>query len=171
MKNYIYIITSLPRTGTTSLCQMADICGLKSIHVLKNKSFKYALNEGYNFFADTPFYDPEFLIGILECEMLDNIKFIYSHRETMSHQNSINKFLHTWQPPKKIHNKIGLLDKLCYNKLNQTYIENHYNYIKKISFLYNIDMLDYKLNEGWKPFCSFINKPIPNVILPHKNKL
>ena len=169
----IYFVVSLPRTGTTSLCQMANICGLKSLHVLKNISFIEAIDSGYIFFADTPFYDPEFLISLLEFGINKNytIKFIYSHREERSHIASVNKLLNKWQPPKTIYSKISLLDHLCYKKLNNDYIKNHYSYIKKISVFYNINMLDYNFNNRWREFCEFIDKPIPNVRLPHKNKL
>ena len=169
----IYFVTSLPRTGTTSLCSMADLCGLKSIHVLKNQSLTQALDNGYNFFADTPFYNPEFLIGILESGLKDkyNIKFIYSRREIISHQNSLDKLFNKWKPSEKIYNQISLLDHLCYERLNIEYIKNHYNYIKKISSYYKIDILDYNFNKDWKPFCDFIEKPIPNKKIPHKNKL
>jgi hypothetical protein len=187
----IYFLTSLPRTGTTSLCKMANICGLKSLHVLKNISFADAINQGYNFFADTPFYSPEFLIGLLELglkkndklENLNNstelsslikihkVRFIYSHRQQECHKISLGKLFKKWKPPLKIYNKVSLLDHLCYNKLDDNYIKNHYEYIKKISSLYEIDMLDYSFNKGWKDFCNFIEKPIPNKELPHINKL
>jgi hypothetical protein len=171
----IYFVTSLPRTGTTSLCKMADICGLKSIHVLKNISFIDAINQGYSFFADTPFYSPEFILGLLEYGIQNkyNIKFIHSHRDQESHKVSINKLFKQWKPPPptKIYNKISLLNCLCYSKIDQNYIKNQYNYIKKISSYYNIDILDYSFNKGWKDFCNFIEKPIPNTKLPHKNKL
>lgn len=176
----IFFVTSLPRTGTTSLCKMAEICGLKSLHVLKKISFSDALDQGYNFFADTPFYCPEFLVGLLELGLkteknnkLENIKvkFIYSHREQKSHENSISKLLKKWQPPQKIYNPLSLLDHLCYERLNEKYIKNHYHFIKKISSFYKIDILDYNFIEDWKSFCSFIERPIPNKKLPHENKL
>ena len=109
MKKNLFMVTSLPRTGTTSLCSMASHCGLKSMHVLKNHSLIDAINSNYNFFADTPFYSPEFLIGVLESglEKTYNIKFIYSHREALSHQNSLNKLFNKWKPSKKIFNKIS----------------------------------------------------------------
>jgi hypothetical protein len=169
----IYFVISLPRTGTTSLCEMDNLCGLNSLHVLMNISFIEALDQGYNFFADTPFYNPEFIIGLLESGLQDryNIKFIYSKRETASHQNSLNKLFNKWKPPNKIYNKLGLLDNLLYNKLDSNYTKNHYGYIKKISTLYKIEILEYTFNKGWKNFCDFIKRPIPNSALPHRNKL
>jgi FkbM family methyltransferase len=173
-KKLLYFVTSLPRTGTTSLCQMAYLCGLKSQHVLHDKSFLEMLNQKYTFFADTPFYDPLFLIGLLEgIQNQYNIKFIYSHKEILSHQNSLKKLYQIWRPPdiNKIFDKLSLIDNLSYNKLLFDNIKNHYNYIKKISTFYNIEMLDYQFDQGWSSFCNFINSPIPDVPLPHLNKL
>jgi hypothetical protein len=152
---------------------MADICGLKSIHVLKNISFIDAINQGYNFFADTPFYSPEFIIGLLEYGIQNkyHIKFIHSHRDQESHEASMSRLFKKWKPDSKIRQKICLLDQLCYDKIDKNYIKNQYNSIKQISRLYSIDMLDYNINKGWRDFCNFIEKPIPNTKLPHKNKL
>jgi len=187
----IYFVTSLPKSGAKSLCEMAETCGLKCLHVLKNISLTDAINQGYNFFTDTPFYSPEFLIGLLELglnedydEKLENlkirslelsslirtykIKFIYSHMESESYKLSLNKFLTQWKPNCKIYNKLSLLDQLCYTKLDENYINNHYNYIKKIAHFYKIDMLDYSFKKGWKDFCNFIEKPIPNKKIPYE---
>lgn len=168
MKN-IYIVTSLPRTGTTSLCEMANICGLKSLHVLKHISFIDALNFGYNFFADTPFYSYDFLIGVLET--LDpkqySVHFIYSHKDFESHKRSLNKLLSLWLPKKNnFTDKIHFMDYLCYKNLNDNFIKNHYKYICYISKLYNIKILDYKFSDEWSIFCDFINVQNPSVPLP-----
>jgi hypothetical protein len=169
--NTIYFLTSLPKSGTTSLCRMADMCGLKSLHVLKNVSLISALNEGYNFYADTPFYSPEFLIGLLEFEIQKkyNIKFIYSHRINNDHKKSLEKMYLNWNIPKPT-NKISLLDHILHNKIKKYDNENHHLYIKTISTIYNINLLNYNFSEGWASFCEFINKPIPKDTIPHLNK-
>jgi hypothetical protein len=168
MEHTIYLVTSLPRTGTTSLCEMAKICGLKSLHILKNISLADALNDGYNFFADTPFYSPEFLVGLLES--IDtkkySIKFIYSHRDFELYKKSLDKLLTRWSPSSKLSNRIYLLDHLCYNNLSDSFIKNHYNYISTISKLYNVDLLDYKFTDGWEKFCDFIDCKVPSMPIP-----
>lgn len=162
------MVTSLPRTGTTSLCEMANICGLKSLHVLKHISFIDALNLGYNFFADTPFYSYAFLIGVLET--LDpkeySVHFIYSHRDFETYKRSLNKLLSLWFPSNNFNDKIHLIDHLCYKDLNDTFIKNHYKYMSYISKLYQVKMLDYKFSDGWNTFCDFISVPNPSVALP-----
>lgn len=166
----------MPRTGTTSLCEMALMCGLKPLHVLKNPNqysdYKLldAIKDGYNFFADTPFYNPEFLFGFLESQIKLEIKMIYSCKNFESWKESISKLYKSWNPlnVKTNNTKIHLMDILSYNYITTNYTTNqHYNYIKQIANLYNIKMLDYKFTDGWKPFCEFIDKEIPLLDLPN----
>lgn len=177
MTTTLYFVTSLPRSGTTSLCEMANICGLKSLHVLKSMSFKQSLDCGYVFFADTPFYSPEFLMGLLECGLQEKylIKFVYSHTKKDDHLKSINKLYSIWKPSKRFKLKIDLMDILCHRNIVLTdknnYIDKHYTYIKHISSFYGISLLDFSFRNGWNQFCKYLDKPIPNISIPHKNKL
>lgn len=168
----IYFVVSLPRTGTKSLCKMAEICGLKSQHVLQ-KTFKESIAEGYNFFAYTPFYIPEFLMGFLENNRNLNIKFIYSERDYISWKDSIKMFLKDWSPESFRKSYVDFVDNICWNYLNENYnsVINHFVYIKEIAKNFNIPILQYNLNQGWDPFCSFLDVPIPKDIkIPHLNK-
>ena len=62
----IFFVVSLPRTGTKSVCKMADLCDLKPMHVLDtSKRLISHIENGYNFFADTPFYNPNFFNSAL----------------------------------------------------------------------------------------------------------
>lgn len=168
----IYLVTSLPRTGTTSLCEMANICNLQPVHVLKNNSFYGYITHGHNFFADTPFYIPEFLIGILESFPNFNFKFIYSHKNEDSLISSLQKLKNKWNPLNKpINSKIRLLDNLAYNLLeSRLYIKDHFAKIELITKIYNIDMLYYSFQDGWFPFCEFTKTVVPTVPIPHLNQ-
>jgi len=168
----IYLVTSLPRTGTTSLCKMANICNLQSVHVLKNDSFYSYIARGYNFFADTPFYIPEFLICILESFPNLKFKFIYSHKNEDALIASLQKLKNKWNPLNKpINSKIRLLDSLAYNLLEDNiYIKNHFSKIELITKIYNIDMLSYRFHDGWAPFCEFTKTIMPIVSIPHLNE-
>ena len=174
-KPALYFITSLPRTGITSLCKMADICGFKSLHVLRDISFYTAIENDSNFFADSPFYSPEFLIGILEHGIQEKytIKFIYSIRDINSHVNSLNKLYKTWKPPSinNITKKIDLIDNLNYSKFSKEYIQLHHTYIQNIANMYNIELLNYMFSDGWENFCHFIERPVPDAKIPWLNKL
>lgn len=173
IKETVYIVTSLPRTGTTTLCQMANICNIKSSHVL-SIDFQQSLASGTRFYADTPFYCPQWLIGMLESNFQSryNVKFIYSHRNLKEYKDSLAFLLSVWTFPNKdqIKNKTGLINHLCYENMSDDYINNHYTYIEKICKFYNIDMLNYQFADGWSKFCMFIDKPEPNQPIPHLNK-
>lgn len=172
IKNNIYLVVSLPKTGTTSLTKMAKICGLESIHVLGNNKFSDLLLNGYTFFADTPFYNPEFLLGILESLSEEyKINFIYSDREEYSWETSFKKLINKWNYPKSLPqpNKKKLSDYIFYRNFYKNQ-KIHYDILLEISKIYNIPILNYKFEDGWKPFCDFLKCETPNVELPHLNK-
>jgi hypothetical protein len=173
MRPVLYIVVSLPRTGTTSLCTMGDICNCKSCHVLGDEKILDLLKQGYNFFADTPFYSPEFLLGIIEVLQSEyDIKFIYSHRDTESWKNSFNKLTSKWSYPKHptCTSKWDFYDYICYRSMI-TDPETHYSVIKNIASMYDISVLDYSFKEGWAPFCEFLSVDIPDKDLPWLNTL
>ena len=39
-----------------------------------------------------------------------------------------------------------------------------------IDYVPNDRLLVYQVKEGWGPLCNFLNKPIPNIPFPYKNK-
>ncbi len=129
------------------------------------------IDNGYNMYADTPFYLPSFLNGVIQSNPID-ISFIHCHRDQKSWEKSIGDFLKKWSPSAldSKHSKI-LNDNLCYEYVTQeTSLKKHYEMIKEISNVYNIPLLDYEFKDGWKPFCEFISKDVPNVELPFLNK-
>ena len=172
MNNIIYLVVSLPRSGTTTLCEMAKICGLNPSHVLK-QDFSIAL-EKYNFFADTPFYSPEYLLAI--CQIYKNIKFIYIDRDIVEVKNSMQKanihnYLKNFLHKKiEINDKVILQDALCWNYIHKNHEINHKQLIINLSNTYSIPMLIYNFKDGWEPFCNFINSKIPQSNIPHLNK-
>lgn len=165
-----YIVASLPRSGTTSLSQMANLCGLKPMHVLTRSTFKQSIREGYNFYADTPFYLPMFLCGILETSENLNINFIYCHRDNVSHKKSLKKLRLQWSPSQSKKLKIDFFDRLGYNYIDNMF-DDHYSHIEQIAQLYRIKMLNYSFDQGWEPFCNFVGTDIPNHNIPHLNTL
>lgn len=173
----IYLVVSLPRTGTTSLCEMAKICGIKNLHVL-SIPFISAIDQGYGFFADTPFYSPEFLLGLLETNFQNHkYKFIYAHRDDNEWSKSINKLYEKWPVNISFNDillkkRIVLLDKVCHRTIKKTpqIPSEHYKIIKNICSLYHVPMLDYRFSDGWESFCNFTHTNIPQDIkIPHKN--
>jgi len=174
MSDYIYIVTSLPRSGTTSLCAMASNLGLKPMHVLQ-KNMSECIGEGYNFFADTPFYSPEFLIGILN--FYKNIKFIYLERPLEKIKNSFENtilkdyFKSYFSYP--VGKPLLFQDSIFYQSIHNcsNFLPNHKQYIEDISKNYNVDTLFYKFEDGWEPLCKFLEiDKVPNFKIPHLNK-
>ena len=99
-KNSITIVTSLPRSGTTTICEMAKICGFRPCHVLKEDLS--ASLEKYNFFAD------------LANELPEEIQNsgIASEKKLTAHQNEIDL----------LKNEIERLKYLAYNFDNPSFI-------------------------------------------------
>jgi hypothetical protein len=160
---------------------MGEMCGLKTKHTLEgSKSNKFEclklhelINDGYSLFSDTPFYSPEFLMGVIETiQNPFDIKLIYSHRTEESWVKSLDNLFKIFKVP-DVNGKDRkfLHDNLCYNYIqrNDGY-SNHYKMIKEISNVYKIPLLDYQFSDGWKPFCEFVNKEIPNCDIPHLNQ-
>lgn len=51
----LFFVISLPRTGTTSICSMANICGLNAAHGYPNLMYGLQPAE-YNFYSDVPWF-------------------------------------------------------------------------------------------------------------------
>jgi hypothetical protein len=181
--SYKYFVVSLPRTGTTSITEMADICGLKTKHCPFNYFQVYMDNNNYDFYSDTPVYVPSVIEKL--CKR-DDVKFIYIDRPYSEIFDSwvnyglfktYNEML--LENEKKTISKGRLIDFSSYHesflekKLTQeTYqeiFEEHQNQVKSIIRDHNKDLLIYKFTDGWKPFCDFIGVEIPNQEIPKLN--
>ena len=174
-QNPLYFIVSLPRTGTKSICKMAEMCGLTSMHVLSSsKTLIQHIGCGYNFFADTPFYNPHFLTSFLETQNGNEVKFIYLDRDKESWSNSFERLWKGWVDKPHVEkiskNKIDFLDNINYEYLNSTNRENrfklHKHCINEIARLYRVETLNYWFDDGWEPFCSFTKTIIPQQKVP-----
>lgn len=168
----IYFLVSLPRTGTKSICSMAETCGLKPRHVLsENSTIEQDINLGYNLFADSPFYVPNFLHGVITSSP-HKIKFIYANKDNPLWIKSFKQMLKDWRSsPRKIDDyNYNLNDRLSYEYLMNnihTRFHNHKVAVFELAQKYNIEILDYDFKDGWKPLCDFIDKPVPNTPIPH----
>lgn len=186
--NVVYFVVSLPRTGTKSICRMAHECGFNIKHAPVN-TFQSRLNEGHNFFADTPCFVPSFVESI--CQRKDiKPKFIFidkDHEKTFLSWNKVNLHLNysrmynqymneeerskmkqsTMTDFISLHESFSekFMDVSNYNELFETHKQTVLSIIKK----YNKDLLIYKFTEGWKSFCEFLNCEEPNIEIPHLN--
>ena len=165
-----FLVVSPPRSGTSSACKMARICGLKSLHVL-NRPFAQAVKY-FDFFADTPFYSVEFLIGLLNATSLP-IKFIYLDRKPSLISKSMDNVGIANYMKGEIANVSGFSfvnDFFSWNSLHNLGLENHKSAVKLIAETYSVPMLSYDFSMGWKPFCDFIEMEVPTVEIPHLNR-
>lgn len=187
-KQTVYFVVSLPRTGTTSLCKMAKICGLSAKHAPSsnfNHSRRYFQHD---FYSDTPVYSPSVVESICKNEYID-ARFIYIEKEFQKIFDSWVK-VGLYENYKKLHFSyqtrtiftfpVRLLDFLSYDEsfnhqlLDTSNFESLFTYHKETIFeiieSYKKQILLYRFYDGWDPFCRFINKPIPEESLPFLNQ-
>jgi hypothetical protein len=184
----VYFVISLPRTGTKSLCRMAHECGITFRHAPIN-TFQRELENGKNFFADTPCFVPSFIEKVLEIENI-NPKFIYIDRdftEVFESWKKVNLHLnytrmynqYTNEETRSSMPKSTLTDILslheCFNESymdNSNYLtlfESHKQKVLSIIRENNKELLIYNFQDGWEPFCNFLGCDKPSVEIPHLN--
>lgn len=177
-----YFVVSLPRTGTKSLCKMASVCGLNISHA-PGVAFQSRFNSTHTFFADTPVYRQGVISYIIDNAKAFEPKFIYIEKD-------YKKTFESWKKVKLYHNYLAMLkseqlsrhqifDVESYNEafsnvqLDENNCEELFDKHRKeiTSIISNAGkhMLIYNFEQGWAPFCEFINSSIPNEPLPHLN--
>lgn len=175
-----FFVVSLPRTGTTSLCMMGRLCGLRTKHAPVS-SYESAL-ERYDLLADTPIFCPS-IISKLCLNTKFESKFIYIDKDFDAIFGSWNKvglyrnYLNM-RSCTNLSNSMSF-DISSYNdafnnmELNQTnymdIFQKHKSTVSDIITKNNKELLIYNFDNGWYPFCSFIDKPAPDHKLPHLN--
>lgn len=182
--NTIYSVISLPRTGTLSIGKMAKIVGLKPNHVPLWSWNYYITSKEYNFFSDTPMYDPNIIKQLCDTSDID-LKFIYIEKEPVKIYDSWDKvnLLYNYnfllnQPEDTL--KPGqLFDRQTYFNTFGSILNTKEEYLEafKIHKKTVLDivqeskkpLLIYDFRQGWEPFCSFVQCDIPKVEIPHLN--
>jgi len=175
--NVKYFVVSLPRTGTTSLSKMARICGLNAKHVPHKYWKNYIDNNVFNFFSDTPIYDPTIVEQICSMDVV-NSRFIYVNKDFTEVFNSWKRMglLRNYE---NFYGNEQNFDFISYdnafdnNRMSEiNYHEifnNHKNKVLNIIEKHNKNILIYNFEDGWKPFCDFLGCDIPNEKIPKLN--
>jgi hypothetical protein len=184
----VYFVVSLPRTGTKSLCRMAHQCGFNFKHAPIN-TFNRELKEGKNFFADTPCFVPSFVKRILELPDIDP-KFIYIEKEYDKIFESWKKVnlhlnytrMYNQYSNEKTRSQMHVNMMTDFMSLHESFSEQYMNeenynelfelHKQKVSSIIkenNKELLMYKFEDGWKPFCDFTKTDIPTSEIPHIN--
>jgi hypothetical protein len=176
-----FFVVSLPRSGTTTICKMAKICGLNANHTPHSAYISRARGNEFDFFSDTPVFSPKWIEEICKIENIVP-RFIYIDR-------SFDEIFDSWKRVSLYKNYTRMLnsaqnstnfDLLTYNdafdnqKLtedNYTEIfENHKKNVFEIIKGRNKEILLYKFEDGWEPFCDFLNVQVPHEDIPILNK-
>jgi len=180
-----YFVVSLPRTGTTSICQMAKICGFNPKHA-PQMYFDSFLGR-HDFFSDTPVFCPSVINQIISNNNI-NSKFIYIERDfdiVFDSWKRVNLYKNysgmvSGKKSGEILSKSMQFDIDSYeNAFDYKFLdENKYKEIfesHKKTVLNIIEgnekpLLIYNFEDGWKPFCDFLNVDVPEKDIPLLNK-
>jgi hypothetical protein len=181
-----YFVVSLPRTGTSSICKMAKMCGLNPSHA-PHMSIKSKINGNeFDFFSDTPVFCPTEIKRIINEHSKIKLKFIYINR-------NFEEIFDSWVRVKLYNNYTRMLasdydnmkltmkfDLDSYNdafggeKMNEKNYKDIFSKHKEnvLSIIKNggNDLLEYSFEKGWEPFCNFIGVGKPQDELPFLNK-
>jgi hypothetical protein len=172
-----YIVVSPPRSGTSSACRMAKMCGLKFIHAPSYSIFKCI--DDYDFFADTPCYNP---LVVMCLSQVRQIKCIYLDRDP-------GKLYHSWKErglvrvyndhdcnetnTDRVLNNMAFSDLFLGNKLTDQNYEalflGHKRRMLETLEKLQVPCLVYTFDQGWEPFSRFIERPVPQEPLPNLN--
>lgn len=179
-----YFVVSLPRTGTSTICGMAKILNIKWSHAPQKKVNNMIINSDIELFSDTPIYNFNFIKEIL---FIDNIepKFIYIERDfdeifkSWVKSGLYRNYKNMYQNPSNL-TESQRYDIQTYNETFDNIFLNEENYgdlfkkhqekVLDLITVSNKDLLIYNFKDGWKPFCDFLNKDIPQDNIPHLNK-
>lgn len=177
------IVTSLPRTGTTSICAMMETLGYRRYHAPLRKIFELA-KPGIAF-ADTPAFAPS-VVNYFRLQSKVPIKFVYVDRDFDSWFDSMTKstnLLRTYHrfantPDDALKNDGERDDKQYYGEVfgtfdphNQGVFRKHiekcfYEHRKQVA---NLGMV-YKFSDGWESLCDYLEIDIPDKEIPHLHK-
>lgn len=180
-----YFVVSLSRTDTTSICEMSKICGLNPKHA-PQMYFDSFLGR-HDFFSDTPVFCPSVITQIVSDDTI-NSKFIYIQRDfdivfdSWKRVNLYTNYTRMFSGKKsgEILKKSMQFDIDFYeNAFNYKFLdennykeifENHKKTVLNIIEKHKKPLLIYNFEDGWKPFCDFLNADIPEKDIPFLNK-
>lgn len=175
-----FIVVSLPRTGTKSLCEMAQIMGFEVAHA-PGTAYYSALATA-DFVADTPAFMPSLIKEALDSS--DEVKFIYSAKsprdwmlsmDKVGLSNNYNEMCRMNREDMTAHNKID------YDALYEVFsgpvaalpitMKAYRDHGTMVRTLIPADrLLVYNFSDGWAPLAEFMGVDVPDVEIPHLNQ-
>lgn len=177
-----FVVVSLPRTGTKSLCQMAKNVGFEISHAPGNR-FETALKH-YDFIADTPVFTISNITKLLSTD--NDVKFIYcekpvdswiSSMQKVGLSNNYNDMYDKYFTDKKSLNSHNILDfESLYEVLEGKFdpITAKEKFLKHrrdvINTIPQNRLLFYNFRYAWEPLARFMGVSPPNGLdIPHLN--
>jgi len=197
MSNKIFVF-GYNKTGTVSLSYALEIIGYRVLHMgrtgqsFKGFLFKIADNlhipgknvldglEEYDCYLDYPIYEPTVFSHIVY--EYPDAKYISLTKNLDGYVDSVlrDKIKRIRQGKFDNWNWLGVGDEEVfknYPDYQREWVKGRTNFKHKsnISLLFknNINYLDMNIcdnGDGWEKLCKFLDKEIPNVDFPHKNK-
>lgn len=177
------VITSLPRTGTTSICRMLEILGFKTYHAPLSK-IRQLMGAG-RAFADTPCFAPS-IMNWTKTQTITPVKHIYLDRtfdswfDSMTKSTNLLKTNYSFQTTPDEHlNANQLNDKKYYNEVfgDANPVLSDFREIVKERFYTHREIalawepFVYKFSDGWGPLCEYLNLNTPEgADIPHLHK-
>lgn len=176
-----FVVVSLPRTGTLSMCQMLTSLGFVCEHPVGPSWEAFLGRNNRDVLADTPMFAPSVIRHILNES--DGMKFIYINKNPQDWVISMTKVgldkAHNsyWNTPDK--STLEPHAAIDYNSLNEV-LDGEFtgdNARRKFGehrlFVENTippeRLLIYHFSKGWGPLCKFVGKPVPDIEVPHLN--
>lgn len=179
-----WFVVSPPRSGTTSLCLMAEMLNILSRHA-PVAEIDYIMNPKMpqfykkQFLADTPVYRPSFIETVVSS---DNHKFIYCDRSAESWVQSFENIrLHLVYTRFLNASELTRDQQIDRESLVELFNGKEYSrgmaidaFISHRQKIINMippeKLLIYKFSMGWDPFCEFVGAVAPSDPVPHRNK-
>lgn len=170
-----FVVVSLPRTGTTSICRMAEMVGMRGKHI--SYAWRRDLAE-FDLFADTPFFSPKVVEELANSKEWD-CRFIYLKRSAESWLSSFDRVglaraFRRYQTLSEAElnsaerfDQPFYVDALGEEALGVEAFERHLRRVREIVQAAGRPWLEYGFEEGWEPFCEFVGKAVPDGPVPH----
>jgi hypothetical protein len=181
-----YIVVSLPRTGTASICQMFNSLGLNSQHVPGSTWQAFLFNRPKTLMlADTPVYCPSVIEFVLRHP--NDVKFIYLNKDpeewfaSMQKVKLSNTYVRLHNAPPEEKEKWSRSTQVDFASLHEilkygtfehdTVIQCFNEHKETMERLIPEDrLLKYNFSDGWKPICNLVGVSVPDIPLPHLNQ-
>lgn len=158
----------LPRTGTTTFCAAVKLLGYTKVQ--HNPKFEHlndleaASDAGcvlYYKYLDYKYPNSKFIFSFRDMSSwLDSAEFIYTKYPATDKDIAILRRMHIYESV--------TFDRQKFMDAYYRHYEDVYRYFKNRTH----DLLEINFTEGagWEKLCPFLERPIPDIQFPHKNK-